>query len=241
MPEQKTNKKDFIELKFTGIANGKIFDSNVEEDLKIINEKAKPQKTVICIGEGMVPAGLDKDLENKELNKDYEVTISYKEAFGERKRELIRIIPLKLFAEQKVNPSPGMVFTLDNNLVKVLAISGARVTTDFNNPLAGKDITYKYKIIRILTEKDEKEKIESLFQFFFRFLPDFAIKEKEVVLKGPKGFETFINAYKEKFKELVGKELSFEEITKEEMEAKLKAYEEKHKHNPSEEHHHEHN
>ena len=234
MPEQ-TKKKDFVEIKFTGIANNKIFDSNIEEDLKTLDEKAKPQKTIVCIGEGMVPLGLDKELESKEINKQYEITIPPKEAFGPRRKELIRIIPMKLFLEQKVNPQTGMVFTLDNQLVKILAVSGARVTVDFNNPLAGKDLTYKFKIIRVLSEKDEKEKIEELLQFFLRFTPAFEIKEGKVILKGPKGFEMFINALKDKFKELINKELEFQELSKEEMEAKIK----EHKHN-HEEHEHTH-
>jgi len=128
-----------------------------------------------------------------------------------------------------------MVFTLDNQLVKILAVSGARVTVDFNNPLAGKDLTYKFKIIRVLSEKDEKEKIEELLQFFLRFKPEFEIKEGKVILKGPKGFEMFINALKDKFKELINKELEFQELSKEEMEAKIK----EHKHN-HEEHEHTH-
>jgi len=206
----KTKKGDFVELKFTGSANNQIFDSNIPEDLKTINPEAKPQKTIICIGEGMVPPGLDKDLENKEINKQYEITVPYKDGFGERKRELVRIIPLKSFTEQKVNPQPGMVFTLDNQMVKILAVSGARVTTDFNNPLAGKDLTYKYKITRKVT--DTKEKTEALLEFFLRFKPEFEIKEKEVILKGPKQFEMFINAFKDKFKELIGKDLAFKEV-----------------------------
>jgi len=209
---KKTKLKDFIELKFTGTANNQIFDSNIEADLKKINPEAKPEKTIVAIGEGMVPVGLDKDLEDKEPNKDYEVTVPYKEAFGERKRELVRILPLKSFTEQKVNPQPGMVFTLDNNLVKILAVSGARVTTDFNNPLAGKDLTYKYKITKILTKEDEKEKIETILQFYMRLKPEFEIKEKEIILKGPKGFEVFINAFKDKFKELINKDLSFKAV-----------------------------
>ena len=237
---EKIKKKDFIELKFTGIANNKIFDSNIEEDLKTLDEKAKPQKVIICIGEAMVPQGLDKELENKELNKNYEVTITSKEAFGPRRRELIKIIPLKSFIEQKVSPLPGMVFTLDNQLVKILAVSGARVTVDFNNPLAGKDITYKYKIVRVLSSEDEKEKVEELFQFFFRFKPEFEIKENKIILKGPKGFEMFINAFKDKFKELLDKELEFQEISKEEMEVKLKEHEHSHEGHEHHEHTNEH-
>jgi FKBP-type peptidyl-prolyl cis-trans isomerase 2 len=202
-----TKKGDFVEFKFTGIANGQIFDSNIEEDLKTIDSKAAPQKTIICIGEGMVPTGLDKDLE-------YKVTVPFKEGFGERRRELVRIIPLKSFTEQKVNPQPGMVFTLDNQLVKILVVSGARVTVDFNNPLSGKDLTYKYKITRILSDsrEDEKEKVETLLQFYLRFKPEFEITQDKLILQGPKEFEVFVNAFKEKFKETIGKDLSFQEV-----------------------------
>ena len=56
------NKKDFIELKYTGYANGEIFDSNIEEDLKRINPKAKPEKIIIAVGQDMVMKGLDKAL-----------------------------------------------------------------------------------------------------------------------------------------------------------------------------------
>jgi len=204
-----TKKKDFIEIKFTGCANSQIFDSNIEEDLKKINPDAKPEKTIIVIGEGMVVPGLDKALEDKELNKEYEVSFNHKEGFGPRRKELVRIISLKSFTEQKVNPHPGMVLALDNNLVKILAVSGARVTTDFNNPLAGKDLTYKFTIIRIV--EDEKEKTETLIKSLFRFLPKYEIKENKVIIKGPKGFEVFINAFKPKFKELLNKDLDLEE------------------------------
>ena len=139
MTDIKVKKGDFIEIKYTGYANSEIFDSNIEEDLKKINSEAKPEKVVIVIGEKMVVEGLDKDLENKELNKKYEVKVPYKEGFGPRHRELMRILPLKSFIEQKVMPQPGMMFTLDNNLVKILAVSGARVTVDFNNPLRSEE------------------------------------------------------------------------------------------------------
>src|SRR3989344_6326224 len=108
---------EFVEISYTGYSNGEIFDSNIEEDLKKINPDAKPEKTIIIIGEGMVVRGLDKALEDKELNKEYEVSFNHKEGFGPRRQELVRIISLKSFTEQKVNQHPGMVLALDNNLV----------------------------------------------------------------------------------------------------------------------------
>jgi len=202
-------KKDFVELKFTGYSNGSIFDSNVDEDLKKIEPEAKPRETIIVVGERMVVQGLDNALEGKEIGKDYEVSIPAKEGFGERRKDLIKTIPLKIFTAKKINPYPGLVLAMDENLARVITISGARVVTDFNNPLAGKDLIYKFKIVRKVT--DDSEKAKTFFIQTLKFVPDFEVRGGDIVLKGIKVFEKIVEALKEKFKEIVGKELKFEE------------------------------
>lgn len=204
-------KDDFVEIRYTGYANGDIFDSNIEEDLKKLNPEEKPKKTIIVVGQGMLVKGLDKALEGKEIGKEYKIEIKSKDAFGPRKQNLVKTISAKVFAEKKMNPRPGMVFAMDNMLAKVIAVSGGRVITDFNNPLAGKDLIYKITIVKKI--EDEKEKCKVLFEKFFRFVPEFEIKEK-IVVKGAKGLEGFVNAFNDKFKELIGKELSFKEKEK---------------------------
>jgi len=205
----KTIKGDFVEIEFIGYHDGNVFDSNIPEELKKINPEAKAEKTILIIGQSMVVKGLDKALEGKELGKDYEVHIQYKEGFGERKRELVKTIPLSVFTQQKIDPKPGATLILDNMLARIITISGARVITDFNNPLSGKDIDYKFKITRIVT--DEKEKLEAYFKFFLRLeKPDFTLEEKKVTLKGPKPLEGVVNTFKEKFEEIFGKDLEFE-------------------------------
>jgi len=208
-----TKKGDFVEIEFTGKANEDIFDSNIPEDLKKINPKAEPKKTIIIIGEGMVVKGLDDTLKDKEIGKKYNIKFSYQEGFGKRHRELVRTIPLSIYTQHKINPQPGMPVMLDNNLAKVIAVSGARVTTDFNNPLAGKNLEYRFKIKRIVNE--EKEKCETFFEFFLKHLPEFEIKEK-VIVKGPEWLEALVNSVKDKFKELIHKDLTFE-LKKEEI------------------------
>jgi len=212
-----TKKKDFVELKFTGYSNGSIFDSNIDEDLKKIEPNAKPKETIVIVGESMLVPGFDKELEGKEIGRDYEIKVPAKEGFGERRRELIKTIPLKIFTEKKINPYPGMVLAMDENLARVITISGARVMTDFNNPLAGKDIVYKFKIIRKVT--DDKEKAKTVFIQIFKFVPDFELNENEIIVKGPKVLERFVDVLKEKFKELVGKELKFS-LVEEKLEEK---------------------
>ena len=158
--------KDFIELKFTGYVNGEPFDSNIPEDLKKINPEAEPRKTIVSVGQGMLVKGFDSALPEKEIGKEYEIHVSPKEGFGERNRNHVKTIPLKVFTQQRINPVPGATLSMDNILVKIIAVSGARVITDFNHPLSGKELTYRFTITRKVD--DDKEKSEAFFEFFFR-------------------------------------------------------------------------
>ncbi len=210
-------KGDFVELKYTGYTNGNVFDSNIEEDLKKLNEKAKPRETVVVIGERMVVEGLDSALEGKEIGKEYEIKVSAKQGFGERRKELIKTIPLKIFTEKKINPYPGMVLAMDDSLAKIITVSGARVMTDFNNPLAGKDLEYKFRIVRKVS--DDKERAKALFEYFLKFVPEFEVGEA-ITLKGPQFMERIVEAFGKKFKELSGKELKFKLEEKKEEDKK---------------------
>lgn len=215
---ENVKKNDFVEIKYSGYANGNLFDSNIEEDAKSLNPDFKPRKTIVAVGQEMVIKGLDRALEGKEIGKDYEIELKPKEAFGERRRDFVKTIPLKAFTEQNVNPRPGMMLTLDNTIVKIITISGARVVADFNNPLSGKDIKYKFKIARKVD--DDRERADCFFETFFKFIPEYEIKDK-IVVKGVKEMESIVNVYKDKFRELVGKELGFEETKKKEKPEKV--------------------
>lgn len=213
-------KKDFIEIKYTGYSNGSVFDSNMEEELKKINPSGGTRKTIVVVGENMIVPGLDKAFEGKEVGKEYEVELSAKEGFGERKRDLVKTIPLSVFTGRKVQPRAGMVLNMDNVMARIITVSGARVITDFNNPLAGKSLKYKFTIVRIV--EDEKEKIGTILELLFKFLPEFEFKENKVFVKGPKGFEVYIKQVSEKFKEFIGKDLDFEELEKKEVKEEAK-------------------
>jgi len=130
-----------------------------------------------------------------------------KNGFGERHREMVKTIPLKIFTEKQINPYPGLVLNMDNMIARIITVSGARVITDFNNPLAGKDLEYKFTITRKV--EDESEKVNALFEVLLRMVPEFEIKDK-IIIKGPKFFEVIVKEFSDQFKEMVGKELAFE-------------------------------
>lgn len=201
-------RNDFVEIKYTGYANGNVFDSNIEEDLKKIDPQAKPILNVVIVGQKMLIDGFDNAIEGKEIGKEYEIKISPKDGFGDRKTNLVKTIPLSVFRDKNTDPRPGMVLYLDNVIAKIMSVSGARVLVDFNNPLAGKEVTYKFKIVRKVT--DDREKIKYFFESFLRVVPEYDVKDDKVIVRAMKDFEVFVTAFQDKFKELIGKNLVLE-------------------------------
>ena len=103
-----------------------------------------------------------------------------------------------------------MQLNLDGQIVKVLSSDRGRTLTDFNNPLAGKPVTYTYKINKIVT--DQKEKINALQDFLFRKTFEFDIKDKVVTFKVEKQFEQFIKMFAPKFEEILDMKVEAEVV-----------------------------
>jgi len=203
---EKTKKHDFIELEFIGknINDNEVFDTNIKEEAKKLNPNVKDIKPlVVCIGADMVVKGFDEALVEKEVGKKSAIKLEPEKAFGKRDAKLIRLVPKRFFVEQRINPIAGMTLSLDNALVKVISSSGGRVMIDFNNPLAGKDIEYEFTIKKIVS--DNKEKVNALQRFLFGKEFEFDIdEEKKKIVFSELQLMPILNAFKEKFKELLG-------------------------------------
>jgi len=198
---------DFIELDFTAKVkeSGSVFDTTLQdiakkEGLPLDKEKLKPIK--ICIGKGMVIKGFDLALENKDVGKEHHADINPENAFGKRNHLLIRTIPEKIFLEKEVQPVKGMVLNMDNTLVRIISVSGGRVMVDFNNPLAGKVVTYSFKINRII--EDTKEKLSILVENYLDKKSEIKLEDKKAsitvnprFLSNKKAAENFVKMVKE--------------------------------------------
>jgi FKBP-type peptidyl-prolyl cis-trans isomerase 2 len=210
-------KKDFIEIEFTGkVKGGEIFDSTRKEELAKMHAghdhpiEAKP--FVFSLGQGMFLKALDDFLIGKKPG-EYEIELEPEKAFGKRDPKLITMIPMKVFREQKVNPVPGIMFNFDGKVAKILTVSGGRVMADFNNSLAGKIVEYKIRVLRKIDNLDEK--IKALNEFFFKKEFKFEIKEKKLIMEVEKPMVKFVEMFKDKFKEILGLELEIKEIEEE--------------------------
>jgi len=210
----KLQEKDFIEIEFTGkVKDGEVFDSTLKEELEKLHSghdhspEAKP--FIFCLGQDMFLKALDDFLIGKEMGKDYEIELEPEKAFGKRIPSLLHKIPIKIFIEKKVNPVPGAVLNFDGKIGKILTVSGGRVIVDFNSSLAGKTVVYKIKILRKVT--DINEKINALNEFFFRKEFKFEIKEKKLIIEVDKSLVKLIELFKDKFKDILGLDLEVKE------------------------------
>jgi FKBP-type peptidyl-prolyl cis-trans isomerase 2 len=169
---------DFVKLEYTGTYDGKIFDTtdeNLAKKENLFNKNTIYGPVTIVVGAGHLIKGLEEALIGKKEGEEFEITIPPEKAFGKKNPKLLKIIPLKTFKEQKINPYPGMTINVDNLLGVIVSVSAGRVIVDFNHPLAGKELTYKVKIHKIVNDK--KEQLSSLVELYSNMHCDVNINE----------------------------------------------------------------
>jgi FKBP-type peptidyl-prolyl cis-trans isomerase 2 len=167
----------------------------------------------------MILPAIDEFLIGKEIG-NYSLDLESKKAFGERRKDLIKVMPLSLFNNQKAMPEKGMVFSFDNLLGKITAVSGGRVIVDFNNPLAGKSVVYELTVKRILDDKSEK--IKALMLAFFSKEFPFKLEDNNLTIEAEKNSGGFIELFKPKFKEILDLDFGIKEKAEEKKSAEEK-------------------
>ena len=161
---------------------GMVFDTNIESEAKkhnIYNKDIQFKPVVLCVGEGHVVKGLDDFLIGKKLGKH---TVSLENAFGKKNAKLLRLVSIKEFHKNQIQPVPGLEVELDDRRGIVRAVNGGRVIVDFNNPLASQDITYDVDLKKII--EDESEKVAGVLDFL-------KIPHKNVEMDGDKAIVTY--------------------------------------------------
>jgi len=200
-----------------------VFDSTKEEQAKkagIFDKKTKYTPISIMIGNNELMQTLEEEIKKMKTGEEKKILLTPEKAFGERKSELIKVLPMKEFIARDIRPVPGLIVELNNMRGKIQSVSGGRIRVDFNHELAGKELEYEVKLEKVLTEK--KEKLESLKEKFFAGT-DAKIKEEKdkvelkfsLIIPEPRLKGSFAQAVFSNFKEV--KKISFtEELEKQE-------------------------
>lgn len=175
----KVEKGDFAEVEYTGSFGDKVFDTSVESSGKDAGlTKGAYLPLLVAVGKRDVIKGFDDALIGMERGKEKAFDVEPEEGYGKRKEDLVRLVPLKVFKQNKVNPVPGMVLNLDNMPARIQSVSGGRVRVDFNHELAGKTLGFHVKVLKIYKKLDEKASA-----VVARFLPGSKVSVKDNAVK----------------------------------------------------------
>ncbi len=229
----KTKKGDFVELEYTGMLKDSkiVFDTTSEKVAKengIFDEEHAEQHEdnshyhpiIVCIGQGQVIKGLDKQLEDREVGVDCSADIAVEDAFGKKNAKLLRMVPSNVFTKQQIRPFPGLQINMDGVAGTIVSVTGGRTIVDFNHPLSGKELIYQFKILKIVEEP--KEKLSACASSMLNLHnPEITEREGAFIIKVPKLMpEELEKKIKEELAKLTGVEkINFEEIKETELEA----------------------
>ncbi len=160
--EMSVLKNDLVELEYSAKSEGQVFDTTSAGEAKaagVFNEKAQYGPVLVAVGKGQVIPGLDEALSSAVEGKATSVTLPTEKAFGPRNPDLVRLVPMSAFREQKIDPYPGLVLEMDGRPARVQSVDGGRVRVDFNSDLAGKPVEYDFTVKKIFRTPDEKAKV----------------------------------------------------------------------------------
>ena len=182
---------------------GKVKEADKEMD--------KAENVPIIVGAGNVIKGVDEALMMMHVGEKKIVEIPPDKAFGPRKIDLIKLVPLAEFRRHGQSPVPGMTVEADNMRGRVMSVSSGRVQVDFNHPMSGKTLVYNLEITK--QEQEPKGKVLAVVQFYTKIENiDVSVHEKEVDIKLPHMISQLLVVYKKKIADDLMKFLGFEKV-----------------------------
>lgn len=135
-----------------------VTDAEKAKEFKVFDPGKSYEPLLVVLGEGRVIKGFEEALESSEVGVDAEVDIPPDKAYGVRDPNKVKTLSLRDFARAGVKPEVGKVVEVGGQLGTVRSVSGGRVVVDFNHPLAGKTLTYSFRVVKKLDEPVEKVK-----------------------------------------------------------------------------------
>jgi FKBP-type peptidyl-prolyl cis-trans isomerase 2 len=174
----------FIELDYTGRADGAVFDTTRKEHAHP-GMRGPFAPAVVKLGSGQLIPGLDAFLAGKQPGP-YRVELAADQAFGKKRADLIKLMPLASFGKDARKLAPGMPITVGEMHGTVKSVGGGRVVVDFNHPLAGQAVTYDIHHHGAVT--DPVKKVRSVLKAMLGTELPVLAKDGAVIVKLPKGF-----------------------------------------------------
>lgn len=156
-------KNDFVLVEYTLSIkeSGEVIETTnpeVAKEKKIFKPDVIYEPLLVVIGEGRIVQGFEEAITKSELGKEEVVEVPPEKAYGPRDPNKVKVMPLREFVKAGITPEVGKVVEIGGNLGIVRSVSGGRVIVDFNHPLAGKTLVYRFKVIKKIEDLSEKIK-----------------------------------------------------------------------------------
>lgn len=157
-------------------------NADAAKEAGIYDEKYTYAPMAHIVGSNTLFPDLEEAIANAEVGKETEITIPCEKAAGPRNPKLIELHPVKEFYRQEINPYPGMTVSLGNKTGVIMSVGAGRVKVDFNNQLAGHDLTYKFTVTEEVTDPVEKAKAVLEMDFGTADGFEFAVADDKVTV-----------------------------------------------------------
>ncbi len=140
--------------------SGELIETTIEEAAKEAGVQAQGafEPRLIIPGRGFALKAFEEQLIGMAPGEEKKFEIPPEKAFGQRDPSKIRVIPLRRLRDVEGPITIGRRIIVDGREGIVRSIGSGRVQVDFNPYLAGKTLDCYVKVVKILTDKNEKIK-----------------------------------------------------------------------------------
>ncbi len=122
------------------------------EDNRIIDKTQDNDPVEFTVGGDNVIKGFSSSVVGMKLNDEKTITLKAEEAYGLRRKELIKAIP-RMTVPKDAIPEKGARISVDigeeKTTATVIDITDKLIVLDANHPLAGIDLTFDLKVVDI--------------------------------------------------------------------------------------------
>jgi len=148
----------------------------------------------LIVGKGFAIKGLEESLIGKKEGESYEIKIPASKGFGIWTQNLTENLKISAFTDKKINPVKGMFVNINGRIAKIAFVGNRLVKVDYNHPLSSKDLLYKVKVLKIIT--DEKDIIDCAIEGLIGENAKSEIIGEELIIKSkvemPKEYQSLL-------------------------------------------------
>ncbi len=173
---------DIVQLEFDAWINetGKLFQTTSKENAQ--KEEIYDERTVYgpvfeIVGRKRFFPGLEKSIMDASIGQEVELLVTPEEGAGSRDQNLVRLYSVREFERMEVEPRVGEDVRIGERVGRITQVTVGRVRVDFNNPLAGHVLKYKYRVLSRIEEP--LEKFRAITEMYYGTSSDFEVKMED--------------------------------------------------------------